>query len=157
MKKEIAKLLLGMTLLATFTASANDTLSLNYSYGNLPDKKGMPGLTVQYMHVPDSLGFTTSATFLRKTYDENIVSKYASLLAGPVYKLNSTLYIFGMAGISASSKMKDSQANELYGPAISAGVGISLSDKLGINVGYQTSHNDGGSLNVFYGGLGYSF
>ena len=117
MRKECVKLFISFALLSAFPVKAGNVLSLNYSYGFFSDKKGLPGLSLQYMHAPESLGIIGSATFLKNNSSNGVDSKYASVLAGPVYKLNSAAYLFAMFGVSASSKMKDSQSNELYGPA----------------------------------------
>lgn len=192
MKKTAAAaiILSAMTFSAVSHADRN-TVTLGYAQSKVQDFKDIKGANLKYRYEWDSsFGIISSFTYmsgkesesylLTKDIIENKVDlKYYSLSAGPTYRFNDYISVYGLLGVNYN-KVKSSSiwknwegdrghviAGEAHGnekkASLMYGLGLQINpvDYLAIDIGYEgsrvSSNNSTHSINGFNIGLGYSF
>lgn len=162
----------------------NHTVSVGYAQSKVQDFKNLRGVNVQYRYEWDS-PFSVLGSFsymkgdesysLRENdsgYDGKTDVKYYSLLAGPAYRINDYVSLYGLAGF-AHTKVEDKTTyltgyRETYNYsrtefAYGAGVIVNPVDYVSVSVGYEGSKTKSGeaggshSINGFNLAVGYRF
>jgi|APAga8741243907_1050103.scaffolds.fasta_scaffold00511_2 outer membrane protein X len=139
---------------------ANNSVSLNYAIGKESGAESMHGVNVMIKHNINDFAFLVSGTYVQNITDNDsgyFKNKYASLMPGVSYNLSKDLCFYGLAGLSAGSKVKDSQTHEIYGVAFGSGILYTLTDNIQFNAGYELGIVDAREINTFIVGLGYMF
>jgi len=175
------------TLLAGSNAFAdNHTVSVGYAQSKVEDYKNIRGVNVQYRYEWDApISVIGSFSYMkgdqdfseRDEYDGDVYGydgqakvKYYSLMAGPAYRINDYVSLYGLVGV-AHTKVDESvhylgAYSESYGEnttsfAYGAGVAVNPTDTLAINIGYEgtrVKYNDMNyAINGFNIGVGYRF
>lgn len=157
MKNIYPGMLLIIAIPFSLSIYAADNISINYGVGSMKGKSGLQGINLDIMHQPNAIGIIGSATYLSNTDGQNVKTKYASILAGPSFSLSDSVFIYGMAGVSAASKMTNDQPNEKYGLALNTGVKYKIIRNVTINAGYEMGLVKSTVINIAYIGVGYSF
>lgn len=166
------------------------TVSLGYAQSKVQDFKKIDGVNAKYRYEWDSpFSLMTSLSYMsgseHKSYlaandiiDLRADVKYYSLAAGPAYRLNEYVSVYGLLGVNYSKvdynynwknydgggytdmgnfRGNKNSTNLVY----SAGLQINASDNVTLDIAYEGSQiNDGGknhSVNGFNIGLGYRF
>lgn len=188
MKAKIATLaLLCSALVAGNHALADQqTVSIGYAQSKVEDFKNLRGVNLQYRYEWDSpVSIIGSFSYLkgdqdfseRYTYGRNVYGyngqakvKYYSLMAGPAYRINDVVSLYGLVGV-AHTKVDENvhylgAYSESYGEtntsfAYGAGVVINPTETLAINAGYEgtrVKYNEMNyAINGFNIGIGYRF
>ncbi len=175
-----------MTLIAAgFMVSAlaqaeTQTVSLGYAHIKPQDEKALNGATLGYRYeFNDNWGVLGNFTFAkgdRKETDEDAKGdfKYYSLMAGPTYRINEYISLYGQLGLAHFKAKFDANYDNGYSEHSSAsktalgwGAGFIVNpvDNVAVTVGYEGSRfnvnddNGGGkvSANGFNVSLGYRF
>lgn len=186
---------LSLTFLAAITTSAvvkadNHTITLGYAQSKVQDFKDINGVNVKYRYEWNSpLSVITSFTYLQGSDDsrylvtQDIIDrhaevKYYSLAAGPAYRINQYISIYGLVGLShtkvdynfnwqnyggdsytdmGNTSNSNKSTNFMYG----AGVQTNPWNNLTVDIGYEGSKTSDGSkdyaINGFNIGVGYRF
>ncbi|WP_413731381.1 Ail/Lom family outer membrane beta-barrel protein [Sodalis sp. RH20] len=192
MKKICLALAACATLGTSFAAAANEhTLSLGYAQSKILDSRPK-GANLKYRYEGESpVGIITSMTFMGsndsysafdpkqnyRTGEEKEKFRYLSLAAGPAFRFNEFISIYGLAGVNfnkldynrkaydkTGKVIRESQANYkntslMYG----AGVQFNPTSNLTLDVGYEGSHFKASdnhkslAINGFNAGVGYRF
>ncbi|MFC6376996.1 Ail/Lom family outer membrane beta-barrel protein [Tatumella terrea] len=190
------KVLLTASLLAaclglSMPVLANEqTISLGYAHSKIQDAKGMNGVNIKYRYewnsplsVIGSFTYMTSKAEYSPTGSKDIIHNkadinYFSLSAGPAYRFNPLVSVYGLLGINVdrakyssswlnyeSGSYRDmgteygrrTKAAFMYG----AGIQINPVNNVAIDIGYEgTSINDDyktHAINGFNIGIGYRF
>ena len=192
MKKRIVT---GLVLLASVMAvsksmAESQTLSLGYAHGKIENAASMNGINLQYryewdndwgimgaftwMKGSDSLTTTAERDRLENHYD----AKYYSLQAGPTYRINDIVSLYGTLGMAQTRVSGNSDWYNYEGSpnlvhrgtqhfsfdstSLSWGVGVTLNpmQNLAVNVGYEGAQADLDSnrnITSFNIGVGYRF
>jgi putative virulence related protein PagC len=194
-----ALVITGSVLLSPVVMAQQQTVSMGYAYARLNDIAGLNGINVQYQGInlqyryewDSPLSIIGSFSYMKgdksvayhdawgDAYKISADAKYYSLLAGPAYRLNDYLSLYGLLGV-AYSKINGSYqwrnsvgADEPDGHlnihasrhtaslAYAAGVAINPINNLSINLGYEGASVDfygsKKSLNGFNVGIGWRF
>ncbi|UIL51045.1 MULTISPECIES: Ail/Lom family outer membrane beta-barrel protein [Pantoea] len=187
MKSKIA--LMALLCGGLFTGSAaladNHTVSVGYAQSKVDDFKNIRGVNVQYRYEWDSpLSVIGSFSYMKGDdtyserndyfneiggYDSKTELKYYSLMAGPAYRINDYVSLYGLIGL-AHTKVEDkttylTQYSEEYNEsktsfAYGAGVVVNPISALSISVGYEgtrVKYNDDVAINGFNIAVGYRF
>ncbi|MBJ7223330.1 Ail/Lom family outer membrane beta-barrel protein [Brenneria sp. L3-3C-1] len=156
-------------------AHAAQTISLGYAQANVDGFKDLKGITAKYHYQGTSpVGIIGSFTYLSGKddyYDSEFNSndsfkvKYYSLMAGPSYRFNDLVSIYGLAGIGHGKI--DWKYN--YGPFVESGsedesrfaygLGIQITPAVNwaIDIGYEGTKIDDAKIDAFNIGVGYRF
>lgn len=157
MKRKFSVAFVFGLIVSSLPTYADDNISINYGVGSAKGKQGLQGVNAEFLHQKDDVGIIGSATYLSKTDGEYVKIQYASIQVGPSFALSDAFLLYGKAGISAASKLKDDQPNEKYGVALSTGVKYKLISTVTLNAGYEIGIINDTTINVAYLGVGYSF
>jgi putatice virulence related protein PagC len=185
MKKSIAAALLCSGLFVSTGALAdNHTVSMGYAQSHIKDFKNLRGVNAQYRYEWDSPVSIIGSLSYMDNNNETFYSyinglpgkadldvKYHSILAGPAYRINDYLSLYGLVGAAytkaniemtlfgVTGSMSESDSSTSF--AYAAGLAINPTDNLSVNVGYEGSrsrlYDDKISLNGFNIGVGYRF
>ncbi|AIJ07248.1 MULTISPECIES: Ail/Lom family outer membrane beta-barrel protein [Edwardsiella] len=190
MKKSFCAVSLLISLGAAAPAMAEgQTVSLGYAQAKVADFKNITGVNLKYRYEWDSpLSLMTSFTYMggSKAFNEsagpeyyrgNGDLKYYSLAAGPAWRINDSVSVYGLLGVNVnktavSAAWRDvwvggyeegslqqtrTKGSLMYG----AGLQINPLANWSIDVGYEGSRVDLGgskhSINGFNLGVGYRF
>lgn len=188
MKKLLASSLIAAAVGFSSFAQAEHTISLGYAQSKVKDFKDIKGVNAKYLYETDSaLGIIGSLTYMQgsesinenssfASYSDKHDLKYYSLAAGPTYRINQFINIYGLVGVAHTS-FKDieewshtdsgrftgsrdrsaSSTNLMYG----AGLQINPIENIAIDIGYEGSKaklfEKNYSVNGFNVGIGYRF
>lgn len=181
--KKIAVAMLLVSGMA-FSAAANadkHTLSLGYAHSKVQDYKHLKGVNLKYRHESDSsFGIISSFTYmgakehttedlLGDLFKEDSKLKYYSLAAGPAWRINDYVSLYGLMGINynkfdyhqhwdgVNNSYSHNKASFMYG----AGVQVHVTKNIAVDVGYEGSHakmfDKKHNIHGYNIGLGYSF
>lgn len=188
MKSVVLTSLIAATIVCSLPVKADSpTISLGYAQSKVQDFKNINGVNVKYRYEWDSpvsiigsltyMGTTRNQSFEDPGYSSNnshVKMKYYSLSAGPAYRFNSYVSVYGLLGINydkldythkqsyLSGGSWEISGNEnrsalMYG----AGVQINPLENIAIDIGYEgSSVKDADktlSINGFNIGVGYRF
>ncbi len=172
MKKITLAVLALSSSLGSFTALAdNHTISMGYAQASVQNLKNIHGGNLQYRYEWNSpVSGMGSFTFMKgdKSAPEGKAeAKYYSLLAGPAYRINDYISLYGLAGAAYSKgkfimqEDKSSMSANSTRFAYAAGVVINPTQDLSVNIGYEgtTAKMLGEKMNIngFNVGVGYRF
>ncbi|KFD22545.1 Ail/Lom family outer membrane beta-barrel protein [Tatumella ptyseos] len=181
--------------MSTQVLASDQTVSLGYAHSNInmgidmgmEGIKNLNGVNVKYRYDWGSpLSVISSFTYLnsntKKSFDMgdivniNMDVKYFSLSAGPAYRLNSWLSVYGLLGINYNKSHATSTWESITGSNRStdqdlqstktflmygAGVQINPIDNIAIDIGYEASSvnisDKKFTTNGFNIGVGYRF
>ncbi|MBN3180838.1 Ail/Lom family outer membrane beta-barrel protein [Pectobacterium brasiliense] len=155
-------------------AQATQTVSLGYAQAKVDNFKDPKGITAKYHYQGDSaLGIIGSFTYVsaeQTEYYQNSSSdvyqlKYYSLMAGPSYRFNEYVSVYGLAGIGRgkSTWEEDGDAFRQSGSeskssfAYGAGIQITPVANWAIDIGYEGTKIDETRVDGFNIGVGYRF
>ncbi|WP_409309235.1 Ail/Lom family outer membrane beta-barrel protein [Pectobacterium sp. B1J-3] len=154
-------------------AQATQTISLGYAQAKEDYFKDLKGITAKYHYQGDSaLGVIGSLTYVsdKKTeYYQNESSdtyrfKYYSLMAGPSYRFNDIVSIYGMAGIGygkssweEGDEYRESGSKKKSSFAYGAGIQITPIENWAIDIGYEGTKIYDTRVDGFNVGVGYRF
>lgn len=176
-KSALALSALLITMGAASMANAEtQTLSLGYSHASVDGFSDIDGLTAKYHYQTENpLGIIGSFTYMGGDEDRNYGAgdygkekvKYYSLMAGPSYRFNELVSIYGLLGV-ARGKVDwhyRNAADGYYGAgsesktdfAYGAGIQIAPAANWTIDAGYEGSKIDRVKVNGFNIGVGYRF
>lgn len=176
-------------LLAGSNALAdNHTVSVGFARSKVEDFKNLRGVNVQYRYEWDSpLSVITSFSYLKGDerysslgvsqygtieYKQNVDVKYYSLMAGPAYRINDYVSVYGLLGLARTKVSENETYRTPYGNyagyyresktsfAYGAGIAINPISMLSITIGYEgtrVKYNDDFAINGFNIGIGYRF
>lgn len=156
-------LLLAVTALSS-TAFAESTVSVGYAYSKIEDVK-LKGVNAQYRYEWDSpVSVVVSASHLKgdeKWNTGHADVKYTSLLAGPAYRFNDMVSVYGVAGF-AKSTIDEREYNSRYEVsktsfAYGAGVEVNPVSNLSVHLGYEGTKVGEAKAKGFNIGVGYRF
>lgn len=158
--------------------AVTQTVTLGYSQAWIKDLDRVDGkgLTAKYHYQGSApVGVIGAATYMGASVkgineDQNRVKlnfRYFSLLAGPSYKINDYVSIYGMTGV-ANGKIKvsfqsekeryhQSESASKFGFAYGAGVQIVPAANWTIDTGYEGAHIGNVLVNGINFGVGYHF
>ncbi|XBS70182.1 Ail/Lom family outer membrane beta-barrel protein [Acerihabitans sp. KWT182] len=192
MKKLCLALVTCATLGMNFNALAdnNHTVSLGYAQSKIKDGPNLKGVNAKYRFEWDSsISFISSLTYMGKDQEwsypgaltTNKIKQelsYWSLSAGPAYRFNEFVSLYGLAGINFSKmrntvterlgvggwERSDSESHKSKAFMYGAGVIINPMQNLSLELGYEASSakfkdsdNKRYSINGFNAGVGYRF
>lgn len=155
-------------------AQATQTVSLGYAQAKVDNFKDPKGITAKYHYQGDSaLGIIGSFTYLgakEDYYDRDFNSndttkiKYYSLMAGPSYRFNEYVSVYGLAGIGrGKSSWEEGDAFRQSGSeskssfAYGAGIQITPVANWAIDIGYEGTKIYETRVDGFNIGVGYRF
>lgn len=156
-------------------AQATQTVSLGYAQAKVDDFKDPKGITAKYHYQGDSaLGIIGSFTYLgakEDYYDRDFNSndttklKYYSLMAGPSYRFNDYVSIYGLAGVGHGKvdwkydygAFADSGSEKETRFAYGAGIQITPVANWAIDIGYEGTKVYETRVDAFNVGVGYRF
>lgn len=182
-----------LSVLATSSVAhaTEQTITAGYAQAHIQDFKNIHGMNLKYRYEWESpLSLITSFSFMSGSKDDsyqvdndvidnNAQVKYYSLLAGPAWRFNEFVSVYGLIGASYS-KVKysynwknyegprgyvdmggDSGSNDSTSLAYSAGIQINPMNNMAIDIAYEGSElSNGGrdySMDGFNIGVGYRF
>lgn len=194
MKKTIIAVIVmaGPVLAAQSAIADSQTVSVGWAHSKIESANSLDGVNLSYRYEWNSpVSLMTSFTYMRgsdnnswhdawgDSYKQNVDTKYYSLLAGPAYRINEYVSVYGLIGGAHTKsdvdyKWRNSVGGDqpgrhktIHGSADStnfayaAGVSINPMENLAINVGYEGSsadiYGDNYSINGFNIGVGYRF
>lgn len=192
MKKIATTIIVVSGLLGSACALAdNHTVSVGYAQSKVQHFKNIRGVNVQYRYEWDSpVSVIGSFSYMKgddskSYYDEfkdfykhHADVKYYSFLAGPAYRVNDYVSLYGLAGVShtkadggyewrnsvGADEPDGHENSSLSGKstrfAWAAGIAINPTENMSLNVGYEGSRADiygKRSINGFNVGVGYRF
>ncbi|AOR63196.1 Ail/Lom family outer membrane beta-barrel protein [Pectobacterium wasabiae] len=154
-------------------AQATQTVSLGYAQAKFEDFKDLKGITAKYHYQGDSsLGIIGSFTYVsaeQTEYYQNASSdfyklKYYSLMAGPSYRFNEYVSVYGLAGIGHGKSswekgdaVRESSSGKKSSFAYGAGIQITPVANWAIDIGYEGTKLDDERVDGFNIGVGYRF
>lgn len=190
------KVVIGCLLTSGVVMSANamadnHTVSLGYSQSKVQDFKNIRGVNAQYRYEWDlPVSVIGSFTYMNGDdsgsyydsagdfYKNNLDVKYTSLLAGPAYRFNEYISLYGLAGIAVlkvdggyewrnsvgaeepggheTGSVSKKSANFAY----AVGFTVNPAENVSVNVGYEGTKVDldgSHSINGFNISAGYRF
>ncbi|WLS79984.1 Ail/Lom family outer membrane beta-barrel protein [Erwinia pyri] len=193
MKKMIVGIVLAGSVMTSPLATADrQTVSLGYAHSKIQDMGNLNGVNLQYRYEWNSpLSIIGSFSYMKgddsdvyhdaanDSYKTRFKTKYYSLLAGPAYRINDYVSVYGLLGAAftktdgryewRNSVGADAAVGHLTieGSAHStnlawaAGVAINPIDNLSVNIGYEGSRTElngsDKSINGFNVGIGWRF
>lgn len=190
-KLAIAAAILSILTISTQANADSQTITAGYAYGKVQDLKNLNGINIKYRYEWDSpfsiigsftymSGDSDYSYYLGRDYIKNDVDmKYYSFSAGPAYRINQYISIYGLLGVNynkadykthwynyegrenlvdmGTENGSQSKSSFMYG----AGIQINPLDYLAIDIGYEGSSFDDGrkshSINGFNINVGYRF
>lgn len=156
-------------------AQATQTVSLGYAQAKVDNFKDPKGITAKYHYQGDSaLGIIGSFTYLgakEDYYDRDFNSndttkiKYYSLMAGPSYRFNDVVSVYGLAGVGHGKvdwkydygAFADSGSEKETRFAYGAGIQITPVANWAIDIGYEGTKIYETRVDGFNIGVGYRF
>lgn len=154
-------------------AQATQTVSLGYAQAKVDNFKDPKGITAKYHYQGDSaLGIIGSFTYVSAEQTEYYQSsssdvyklKYYSLMAGPSYRFNEYVSVYGLAGIGrGKSSWEEGDAFRQSGSeskssfAYGAGIQITPVANWAIDIGYEGTKIYETRVDGFNIGVGYRF
>lgn len=154
-------------------AQATQTVSLGYAQAKVDDFKDPKGITAKYHYQGDSdLGIIGSFTYVsaeQTEYYQNSSSdvyklKYYSLMAGPSYRFNEYVSVYGLAGIGRGKSsweegdaVRESGSESKSSFAYGAGIQITPVANWAIDIGYEGTKIYETRVDAFNIGVGYRF
>ena len=188
MKSAILSSLIIATLGCSLPAMADSqTFSLGYAQSKVQDFKNIRGVNAKYRYEWDSpVSIIGSLTYMSGKRNSSIDTpgvgsdsshasmKYYSLSAGPAYRFNSYISIYGLLGVNydkadfsyssstlSGSSWESSGSSKKAALMYGAGVQINPVENVSIDIGYEgSSYKDTEktlSINGFNLGIGYRF
>lgn len=176
---------------STGALADNHTVSVGYAQSKVQDFKNLRGVNVQYRYEWDSpVSVIGSFSYMKGDesdsyydtygdfYKNSTDVKYYSVLAGPAYRINDYISLYGLVGVAhtkADSKYEwrnsvgaeDPEGHEsgnISGKstnlAYALGFVVNPIENLSVNIGYEGSKADiegKHSINGFNVGVGYRF
>ncbi|MFJ5506093.1 Ail/Lom family outer membrane beta-barrel protein [Pectobacterium carotovorum] len=154
-------------------AQATQTVSLGYAQAKVDNFKDPKGITAKYHYQGDSaLGIIGSFTYVgskQTDYYPNDNSdiyklKYYSVMAGPSYRFNEYVSVYGLAGIGygktsweegAAVRQSGSESKSSF--AYGAGIQITPVANWAIDIGYEGTKIYETRVDGFNIGVGYRF
>ncbi|MDX5629928.1 MULTISPECIES: Ail/Lom family outer membrane beta-barrel protein [unclassified Brenneria] len=155
-------------------ANAAQTVSLGYAQAKVDDFKDLKGITAKYHYQGDSaLGIIGSFTYVsaketeyyQNSLNDHYKFKYYSLMAGPSYRFNDIVSIYGLSGIGYGkssweegdivSRRSGSENKSSF--AYGFGVQIAPTDNWVIDAGYEGTKIYDTRADGFNIGVGYRF
>ncbi len=193
MKKIIAGLVVVGGIVACPVAMAeSQTVSVGYAHAKIQDVVSLNGFNLQYRYEWDSpLSIIGSFSYMTgddrdayhdargEFYKTDFDAKYTSLLAGPAYRINDYVSVYGLLGVAYTKisgtyewrnnfgasepdghlDISDSRHTTKF--AYAAGVVINPMDNLSVGIGYEGSdagfYKSNKSINGFNVGIGWRF
>jgi len=186
----IGSALIAILGLSTQAQADRQTITLGYAHSKVQDLKNINGVNVKYRYEWNSpfsimgsftyMGGKSDYSYLatKDIIDNKVDLKYYSLSAGPAYRINSYVSVYGLVGVNynkadystrwlnyESGSYRDmgttdgsiSKTSFMYG----AGVQINPIENVAVDIGYEgSSLNDGEknhAINGFNIGVGYRF
>lgn len=158
------KLSLLFTTLVSVPVFAQSTFTLGYAFSKVEDVN-LNGFNAQFRYEWNApMSFLVSASRLngdKKYSDGSVAVKYTSLLAGPAYRFNDLVSIYGLTGFTKTTAeendvgyyYKDIQSAFAYG----VGVQLNAAQNLVVHVGYEGSKIVEAKANGLNVGIGYRF
>ena len=154
----------------------NHTVTLGYAQASVDDFKDVKGFTAKYHYQNENpVGVVGSFTYMGSSETHNYGPEitgtfdlsYYSLLAGPSYRINDVVSVYGLMG-AARGKVDISARNNATGERASGsesktgfayGLGVQVvpAANWAINVGYEGTKIDEYRVNGFNIGVGYRF
>ena len=186
----ITSLLAACLGLSTQALANEQTVSLGYAYSKIQDVKGLNGVNIKYRYEWNSpLSVIGSFTYMSNkvenspTGSKDIIHNkadinYFSLSAGPAYRFNSLVSVYGLLGInvdrakyssswlnyeSGSYRDMGTEYGRLTKTSFMYGAGIQTNpvEYVAIDIGYEGASADDGyrryNINGFNIGIGYRF
>ncbi|AIJ07355.1 Opacity protein LomR and related surface antigens [Edwardsiella anguillarum] len=167
-------------MVSTLALAETQTVSLGYAHIRPQEEKALNGAILGYQYEFDNdwgvLGNVTFAKGGRKETDDFAKGdfKYYSLMAGPTYRINEYISVYGQLGLAYFNAKFEANYDDGYSEHSSASVTalgwgagfiVNPMDNLAITVGYEGSRfnfngdNEGSkaSTNGFNVSLGYRF
>ena len=170
--------LVGSTLAAQDAMAESQTVSIGWAHSNVEDASDMNGINLQYRYeFNPSWGLMGSFTWMQEDesvrgsfFKSDVKAKYYSLMAGPTYRINDWISLYGALGF-ANTDVKEhirydggysgEHSENATSLAWGAGVMFNPVENLSLNVGYEgTDANYWGkdhAINGFNVGVGYRF
>lgn len=186
----IGSALIAILGLSTQAQADRQTITLGYAHSKVQDLKNINGVNVKYRYEWNSpfsimgsftyMGGKSDYSYLatKDIIDNKVDLKYYSLSAGPAYRINSYVSVYGLVGVNynkadystrwlnyESGSYRDmgttdgsiSKTSFMYG----AGMQINPIENVAVDIGYEgSSLNDGEknhAINGFNIGVGYRF
>lgn len=159
--------------------AAEHTISLAYAQTNVKDFKNLKGVNAQYRYENQSpWGTVVSSTYTSGKEDYSFTHsegegkvKYFSVLAGPSYRFNEYISIYGLAGFAhikynyeeyqRTGAFNYSEKTNKTEFAYGVGVSINPVENMAVNIGYEGTnakfYDETIKFNGFNIGLGYKF
>lgn len=180
----IGCLLSSFTMISAIAKADNHTFSLGYAQSKVQYLKNIRGVNIQYRYEWDSpVSFISSFSYMNgndhsssqkdfATFKQSINTKYYSLLAGPAYRFNDYVSLYGIVGLAratikndvtnSSERSLEHSSNTANTTSIAYGVGFSINPvkNIAVNIGYEgtrTKIDENISINGFNLGVGYRF
>jgi len=172
-------------LFGSIAYADNQTVSIGYAQSEVQDFKNIRGVNLQYRYEWNSpISVIGSFTYMKgddSAHERNEMGghsnakadlKYYSLLAGPAYRINDHISLYGLIGaVRTKADVKESyQWNGYYeyeaasttktNFAYGAGIIINPIQNVSVNLGYEGTKidmNGNHSINGFNLGVGYRF
>ncbi|CPR15325.1 Ail/Lom family outer membrane beta-barrel protein [Brenneria goodwinii] len=154
-------------------ANATQTVSLGYAQAKVDDFKDLKGITAKYHYQGDSaVGIIGSFTYLGakqtdyypNSSNDTYKFKYYSLMAGPSYRFNDIVSVYGLAGIGYGKSsweegdvMRQSGSEKKTSFAYGFGVQVAPVENWVIDVGYEGTKIFDARADSFNVGVGYRF
>ncbi|KGT86738.1 virulence protein [Erwinia typographi] len=189
MKLTISALLLTSVVLSPLACASNHTVTLGYAQSKMQDFKDIKGANLKYRYEWDSpLSVIGSLTYMtgkedyhdnenvgtNATLDVNSKVKYYSLSAGPAYRINNYISVYGLVGVNYTKAddnavwkykgeafQKDDYSGNTTSLMYGAGIQINPIENIAIDLGYEGTRVKFGdqsySVNGFNIGVGYRF
>ncbi|MCE0829056.1 Ail/Lom family outer membrane beta-barrel protein [Buttiauxella sp. A2-C2_NF] len=179
MKKVITGLALAGCVMASPVAlAANQTVSVGYAHSKIDNAFDLNGINLQYRYEWDaSWGVMGSFSWMKgdKTYHGDFYTsdakaKYYSLTAGPTYRINDWISLYGALGFAHVNTSEDidyfdssSEARSGNSTSLAWGAGVIFNpvENLSVNVGYEGTNadywNKNYAINGFNVGVGWRF
>lgn len=159
--------------------AAGHTVSLGYAQTNVDDFKNLKGVNAQYRYENQSpWGAVVSSTYTSGKEDNSFKYsegegklKYFSVLAGPSYRFNEYVSVYGLAGFAHIKYNYDeyqrtgafNYSEKTNRTEFAYGVGVSVNpvQNIAVNVGYEGTsgkfNDETINFNGFNVGVGYKF
>lgn len=155
-------------------ANAAQTVSLGYAQAKVDAFEDLKGITAKYHYQgSDALGIIGSFTYLSAKQTEyypgssndHYKFKYYSLMAGPSYRFNDVVSIYGLAGIGygkssweeGDARFRSSGSESKSSFAYGFGVQIAPAENWVIDAGYEGTKIYDTRADGFNIGVGYRF
>lgn len=183
--KYLSAIIVAGCLFGSMAYADNQTVSIGYAQSKVQDFKNIHGVNLQYRYEWDSpVSIVGSFTYMKgddSAHESNDMGdylkakadlKYYSLLAGPAYRINDYVSLYGLIGaarmkadVESSNKEQgyyeyESASTTKTNFAYGAGIVINPIKNVSVNLGYEGTKidmNGSHSINGFNLGVGYRF